>query len=79
MRTMSETLREALRKSTLTVYAVAKATGLQTDSLYRFLDGRTSLRLDLADRLAEFLGFELRKPAKRSTSGKGRGHGKHRQ
>ena len=83
MQTMTKTLRQALRESELTVYAVAKATGMQTDSLYRFLEERSSLRLDLADRLAQFFGLELRKAASKAASKgsgrKGQGNGKHRK
>ena len=58
---MTEALRKALAESGESLYAVAKATGLNEDSLSRFLRGRQSLRLDLADRLAAHLGIEVRR------------------
>tara|TARA_B100000683_G_C12026147_1_gene364215 strand:+ start:111 stop:326 length:216 start_codon:yes stop_codon:yes gene_type:complete len=53
-------LREALREVE-SVRAVAKATGLRHSSLLRFMHNETSLRLDLADRLAEYFGIESRR------------------
>jgi plasmid maintenance system antidote protein VapI len=58
--TMTELLREALGDAQ-SLYAVAKATGLQKASLIRFLRGETSLRLDLADKLAAHFGIESRR------------------
>ena len=63
MKTMSEALRRAIRDSGQSLYAIARDTGLQLHSVSRFLRGQTSLRLDLADRLAQHFGLELR-PAK---------------
>ncbi len=57
---MTETLKKAVRQSGHSLYAISKATGLNEDSLSRFMRGRQSLRLDLADRLAEYLGIECR-------------------
>ncbi len=57
--TMTELLREALTEAD-SLYAVAKATGVQKASLIRFVSGRQSLRLDIADRLATFFNIESR-------------------
>ncbi len=56
-KTMSELLREALRGAE-SLRAVSRAAGVQQASLSRFLSGETSIRLDMADRLAAHLGIE---------------------
>jgi plasmid maintenance system antidote protein VapI len=48
---MTDMLKSCL-KNTSSLNAVAMATGVQKASLIRFMDGRQSLRLDIADRLA---------------------------
>jgi plasmid maintenance system antidote protein VapI len=64
--TMTDLLREALTEpGAPSLYAVAKATGTQKASLGRFVRGDTSLRLDLADRLAAHLGIESRRTRRR--------------
>jgi len=61
---MSDVLRAAVRDSGLSAYRVSKDTGLVVTSIIRFVDGETSLRLDKADVLAEYLGLELGKKRK---------------
>src|SRR5262245_5236379 len=51
--TIAAALRQALGEAP-SLYAVAKATGVQKTSLIRFLRGEQSLRLDMADRLAAY-------------------------
>jgi len=63
MATMTDLLREALSKAP-SIRGVARETGLDHASLVRFMQGR-SLRLDLADRLAEHFGIECRPPRRR--------------
>ena len=60
---LSDTLREAIHSDGRTIYEIAKAIGIEPDSLYRFQQGK-DIRLDTADRLAKALGLELR-PFKR--------------
>jgi Predicted transcriptional regulator with an HTH domain len=60
---LSDTLREAILEDGRTIYEIAKAIGIEPDSLYRFQGGK-DIRLDTADRLAKALGLELR-PFKR--------------
>ncbi len=60
---MSQVLRAAIEESGLTRYRIAKDTGNTEASLSRFMAGETSLRLDKADKLAKYLGLEL-KPRK---------------
>jgi len=57
---MTSILRAAL-KDAGSLYEVAKSTGLQQASLWRFMRGEQSLRLDLADRLANYFGVECRR------------------
>ena len=55
---MTELLRDALAEAE-SLYAVSKQTGVCKASLIRFLRGSQSLRLDIADRLAEHFGLEV--------------------
>ena len=57
--TMTELLRQSLIDAE-SLRAVAKAADVQLASLVRFSSGRQSLRLDIADKLAEHFGIESR-------------------
>jgi plasmid maintenance system antidote protein VapI len=57
---MSEVLRWAIAESGKALIALERETGIQRMSLSRFLAGKQSLRLDVADKLAEYFGLELR-------------------
>ena len=71
MKNIEQTLRDAAKESGQTVYALHRSTGLHTAPLYKFLAGEQSLRLNLAAKLAEHLGYELRKVDKpKTTKGK---------
>jgi transcriptional regulator with XRE-family HTH domain len=56
---MTDVLKTAIEESGLTLYRIAKDTGIVGTSLLRFMQGETSLRLDKADVLADYLGLEL--------------------
>lgn len=56
---ISETLRYALMNDERSVYEIAKALKIEPDSLYRFKQG-FDIRLETADKLAAYLGFELK-------------------
>jgi hypothetical protein len=56
---MTDVLKTAIEGSGLTLYRIAKDTGIVGTSLLRFMQGETSLRLDKADVLAEYLGLRL--------------------
>lgn len=58
---MSDTLRRTIRDSGLSLYRVAADTGIAYASLLRFMRGERSLRLDIADGLAEYFGLRLTK------------------
>jgi plasmid maintenance system antidote protein VapI len=57
--TMSQVLLREIEKSGHSLYQISLATGLDKSALGRFVAGRTSIRLDLADKLAAYLGLEL--------------------
>ena len=59
--TLTDTLRTAIEQSGVTQYRIAQDTSILATSLSRFMRGETSLRLDKADVLAEYLGLELTK------------------
>ncbi|QDV91818.1 hypothetical protein RAS2_29240 [Phycisphaerae bacterium RAS2] len=56
--TMTQLLRDSLLESDESLNAIALATGLPKPSIVRFRNRKQSLRLDLADRLAAYLGIE---------------------
>jgi plasmid maintenance system antidote protein VapI len=58
-KTMTELLKQALSEVD-SLRGVERATGVKNPSLVRFLQGKQSLRLDLADKLSEHLGIECR-------------------
>ena len=58
--TMSDVLKRAIAGSGLAHIAIERATGVKRASIMRFLRGETSLRLDMAERLAAYFGLELR-------------------
>ena len=55
--TMTEVLRRAIVESGEAHIALERTTGVQRASIMRFVRGESSLRLDLADKLAAY--FEL--------------------
>ena len=59
---LTATLRRAIKESKSSFLAMEQATGIKRQSLMKFARGEQSLRLDAADRLAEYFGLELRKP-----------------
>jgi cyanate lyase len=65
---MTDVLLQAVRECGLSLYRISADTGIVDSSLLRFVNGETSLRLDKADLLAEYLGLELVK--KRKAKGK---------
>ena len=68
-KTMTDALRKAVAASAVSLGQLSRETGVAKASLIRFARGEQSLRLDMADRLAEYFGLG---PAKRK---KGVKHG----
>jgi plasmid maintenance system antidote protein VapI len=66
--TLTNLLRKALADAP-SIRSVADATGTEHASLLRFVRGDQSLRLDLADRLAEHFGIESRQMNRRRKDG----------
>lgn len=62
--TISDALKKAIAESGLTLYRIAKDTGVTKSSLMRFVRGEQYLRLDNADLLADYLELELVKKRK---------------
>ena len=57
--TMTEILRETIRKSEIPLLRLSNETGVERGSLIRFLRGDQSLRLDKADLLADYFKLTL--------------------
>jgi plasmid maintenance system antidote protein VapI len=56
---LTDPLRRALAECELPMLRIAADSGVDRASLIRFRDGERSLRLDMADRLAEYFGLQL--------------------
>lgn len=60
MTDLVEQLRQTLTDCPLSIYAIAKASGINQSQLHRFLNSERNLSLDAAARLARWAGLELR-------------------
>lgn len=58
---MTKVLKQAIAESGETYTALERATGVKRASVMRFMRGEQSLRLDLADKLAEYFGIEVKR------------------
>ena len=56
---LTDTLKDAIIKSGIPYKTLGRETGVQRSSIQRFIDGRQSIRLDVADRLAAYFGLRL--------------------
>ena len=56
----SDQLRQAVRESELTRYAISVKTGIDQGTLCRFIRGERGMSLDSVDRLMDCLGLEIR-------------------
>lgn len=56
---MTAVLRRAILDSKLPLLMLERETGVQRASIRRFIEGKQSLRLDVADKLAEYFGLVL--------------------
>jgi plasmid maintenance system antidote protein VapI len=57
---ISERLRRAIVESGIAYLKIEQDIGVQRASLSRFVNGKQSLRLDVADKLAVYFNLELR-------------------
>ena len=69
MKTISAVLRDAVAGSDLSLQRLSDLTGVERASLSRFVRAERSLRLDMADRLANFFGLQLQ-PVRKGRAGK---------
>lgn len=56
---ISDLLRRTIANSDVPLLTLQRETGVTRDSIRRFVNGQQSLRLDMADALAEYFGLEL--------------------
>ncbi len=54
-------LKQTIIDSGIPYKTLERETGVKRSSIQRFVDGRQSIRLDMADRLAAYFGLQLRK------------------
>ena len=59
---LADQLRKAIKDSGLSMYAVAKGSGLSYPATLRFISGERDLFLSSATKLAHFLGMEFTEP-----------------
>ena len=57
---ITDLLRRTIAASRMAHKALERETGVKRASIMRFVAGRQSLRLDMADKLAVYFGLELR-------------------
>ena len=62
---LADQLRKAIKDSGLSMYAVAKGSGLSFPATSRFISGERDLYLSSATKLAHFFGMELTEPTLR--------------
>ncbi len=65
---MTDQLKRAVADSGQTLYRVAKGSGVDYSALLRFVSGERGLTLESADKVAAYLGLELR-PKRRRKGG----------
>jgi ribosome-binding protein aMBF1 (putative translation factor) len=64
---IDQQLREAIDKSGLTRYRIAKDAGVEYDVLRRYLDDGRDLRLSNVEKLAAYFGMKLTTPKRKGT------------
>ena len=57
--TISEVLREAINQCDLSFQELERQTGVKRQSMMKFVRSEQSLRLDIADKLADFFELEV--------------------
>ena len=63
--TITQALRKTIADTDESFHELERRTGLKRQSLMKFARGEQSLRLDMADKLAEHFGLEIHKAGKR--------------
>ena len=71
MKKISEVIRQAIEDSGQSVYEIAKGAGVPNPTVYRWVRRiRSNISIDTADKLADYLGLELR-PKKQAVKKRG--------
>jgi plasmid maintenance system antidote protein VapI len=63
---ITDVLRQTIVESGISYKALSRETGVARASIQRFVEGRQSIRLDMADRLASFLRLSMTSVKSRS-------------
>jgi plasmid maintenance system antidote protein VapI len=66
---LQDQLRQAIADSGLTLYRVAKGSGVAYQVLHRFARGERDLTLETATRLADYFGMRLTRPRRPENGG----------
>ena len=61
MKTITEQLRQEIKKSEHSRYAISKATGVTEETLCRFMKGTQGMTIKNLDKVALFLKLELKR------------------
>ena len=67
--TLQDQLRQAIEDSGLTLYRIAKDSGVAYQVLHRFARGERDLTLETATKLADYFGMRLTRPRRPKTGG----------
>lgn len=59
MARLNDAIREAIRASNETPYAIAKGSGVARSQLSRLLSGESGLSVESIERLADYLGLRI--------------------
>ena len=66
---LQDQLRQAIENSGLSLYRIAKDSGVAYQVLHRFARGERDLTLETATRLADYFGMRLTRPRRPKTGG----------
>jgi plasmid maintenance system antidote protein VapI len=66
---LQDQLRHAIECSGLTLYRVAKGSGIAYQVLHRFASGERDLTLETASKLANYFGMKLTRPKRPKKGG----------
>ena len=69
-RSFTDQMRQAIRDSGLSQYAIWKACGIDKGNLSRFMKGQGGLGLELLDRIASLIGMTVSLKSKKVKHGK---------
>jgi len=59
---LSKQLRKAIETSGLSLYRISKDAGIGYATLFRFASGQRLIKVDVADKLADYFGMRLTRP-----------------